>query len=198
MEALSTPSGVRLLENIALAKIDGKAGRVACPDEARAWLTPMLRIEKAKREDARAVWDIRNAAILDQCTGHYSKEALAIWTGGGLPASFIEDVEKRFYVAMLNDEIVGTGAVYAEAGRLDAVFVHPAHMRRGIGTKIVQFLESVAVAHGLEALNLESTLNAAPFYRTCGFEGNEVSTYVSPRGVSLDCIRMVKSILPNK
>ena len=157
----------------------------------------MLSIEKAKREDARAVWEIRNAAILNQCTGHYSPDTLNIWTGGELSEEFMDAVEKHFYVATYDDRVVGTGMINIEIGKIDAIFVHPNYMRKGIGKKIVEFLESIALRHGLEALNLESTLNAATFYRACGFEGNKVGTYNSPRGISLDCIPMVKVISPN-
>ena len=157
----------------------------------------MLNIEKAKREDALAVWEIRNAAILNQCAGHYSMDILKIWTGGELSDNFIDGVEKHFYVATDNNQVTGTGMINIEIGKIDAIFVHPNHMRKGTGKKIVNFLESIALQHGLKTLNLESTLNAAAFYRACGFEGNEVGTYHSPRGISMDCIPMVKDISPN-
>ena len=64
------------------------------------------------------------------------------------------------------------------------------------GKKIVEFLENIALSYGLETLTLKSTLNAAVFYRAFGFEGNEVGTYISPKGVSLDSILMVKVITP--
>jgi GNAT superfamily N-acetyltransferase len=152
----------------------------------------MLSIEKAKREDARTAWEIRSAAIHDQCAGYYSQEILAIWTSGEMPESFIDTVEKYFYVAINNNLVIGTGAINIETGKIDAVFVHPDRMRKGIGKMIIDFLEDIALRHGLGSINLESTLNAAEFYRVCGFEGSEISTYISPMGVSLDCIPMVK------
>jgi len=157
----------------------------------------MLSIEKAKREDAPTAWKIRNAAILNQCAGHYSVDNLKAWTSGDLSEDFVKVVEKHFYVARSNNEIVGTGMISVETGKIDAIFVHPAHMRRGIGAKIVEHLEIIALGHGLETLTLDSTLNAVAFYRSCGFEGNEVGAYISPRGLSLDCIPMVKVISPN-
>jgi len=122
---------------------------------------------------------------------------LRIWTSGELSEDFIIDVEKRFYVAAYNDQVVGTGMIDIETGQLDAIFVHPTRMRNGIGRKIVNHLEDIAIKHGLETLSLESTLNAAPFYRACGFEGNEIGKYHSPRGISLDCVPMAKHISPN-
>jgi len=158
----------------------------------------MLDIRKATKEDAKAAWGIRNAAILHQCTGHYSTDALRTWTGGEMSEGFVIDVEKHFYVAVYNDQVVGTGMIDIQTGKLDAIFVSPFYMRNGIGRKIVNHLEVIAVKHGLEKLSLESTLNAVSFYRSCGFEGNKVGKYHSPRGISLDCLPMVKQMTPNK
>ncbi|MGA2069083.1 MAG: hypothetical protein ABSG86_29280, partial [Thermoguttaceae bacterium] len=35
-------------------------------------------------------------------------------------------------------------------------------------------------------------LNAAEFYRSCGFVGEAIGLYQSPRGITLDCIPMTK------
>jgi GNAT superfamily N-acetyltransferase len=89
---------------------------------------------------------------------------------------------------------VGTGMVNLESGKVDAIFVDPAHMGAGVGKKIMSHLESLARQHGLTELHLESTLNAAPFYRSCGFRGEQVAVYNSPRGISLACIPMDKRL----
>ena len=157
---------------------------------------PTLNIRKAKREDAREAWEIRNFAILNQCAGHYSMDTLETWTNGDFYDDFIDAVEQHFYVATYNNQVIGTGMINIETGKIDAIFVHPNHMRRGIGKKIVEFLEDIALNSGLETLTLVSTLNAAAFYRACGFEGNAVGTYISPKGVSLDSISMFKVISP--
>ena len=156
----------------------------------------MASIKKAKREDARAAWEIRNIAILNQCAGHYSMDTLKTWTSGELSEDFIDAVEKHFYVATYNNQVIGTGMINIETGKIDAIFVHPNHMRKGIGRKIVGFLEDIALSYGLETLTLESTLNAAAFNRAYGFEGNIVGTYISPKGVSLDSLPMAKVISP--
>jgi len=149
-------------------------------------------IRKACAADALAAWDIRNAAILSQCTGHYPAELLAIWTDGAITAPFIDVVAELFYVATVDDAVVGTGMIDCATGRVDAIFVHPDMMRRGIGRQMISFLETVARAAGLAKLRLDSTLNAAEFYRRCGFVGQERCTYYSPRGITLDCIPMTK------
>ncbi|MEN6406972.1 MAG: GNAT family N-acetyltransferase [Thermoguttaceae bacterium] len=151
-------------------------------------------IRKARADDASAAWEIRNAAILRQCKGHYPPELLAIWTNGALTEEFVQFVAEHFYVAILDEAIVGTGMIDCKTGRLDAIMVRPDLMRQGIGRQMVSFLEDIARAAGLTELTLDSTLNAAPFYRSCGFVGEAIGKYQSPRGITLDCIPMKKSL----
>jgi len=154
----------------------------------------LISIRKADENDAQAVWDIRNDAINSQCTGHYPPELLGIWTAGEMTDQFVKTVAERFYVATLDDHVVGTGMIDLESGEVGAMFVHPSRMRTGVGRRILTYLESLALEAGLAHLSLESTLNAAPFYRACGFAGETTAKYKSPRGISLNCIPMKKSL----
>jgi GNAT superfamily N-acetyltransferase len=149
-------------------------------------------IRKARAEDAVAAWDIRNAAILTGCRDYYPPESLAIWTAGAIAEEFIQCVVEQFYVATVDDAVVGTGLIDCNTGRLDAIFVRPEMMGRGIGRQMVSFLEDIGRAADLTELTLDSTLNAAEFYRNCGFVGEAVGKYQSPRGIALDCIPMTK------
>jgi N-acetylglutamate synthase-like GNAT family acetyltransferase len=158
----------------------------------------MLEIRKAKRQDARAIWNIRNAAIMDQCNGHYSADQIRKWTGGKLSEKFKDVVEERFYVAAWNNRVVGTGMIDLKTGKIDAIFVDPGHMKKGVGSGMMAYLEKLARSHGLPELSLESTLNAAPFYRACGFEGEQTGQYKSPRGYTLECVPMIKLLGPGR
>ena len=142
---------------------------------------------------------IRNAAILAQCTGHYPEEQLAAWTAGEITDDVIESVAEHWYVAILildsHESVVGTGMLDYATGQVDTVFVRPDRMGRGVGSAILAHLESLAIESRLTLLTLNSTLNAAPFYRKCGFVGDQRSVYESPRGISLACIPMAKQLV---
>ena len=151
-------------------------------------------IRKANAADAPAAWEIRNAAILHACKGFYTDELVAQWTNGQMTKQFVRFVVEQFYVATANGLVVGTGVINLDNGQLDAIFVRPEMMGRGIGKQIVSFLANLGRAAGLTELKLDSTLNAAPFYRRCGFVGDTIGVYESPRGISLACIPMTKSL----
>lgn len=154
----------------------------------------MITIRKASREDVQAAWQIRNAAINSQCVSHYSSEVLTLWTQGEISERFIKEVENDFYVATIDNQIVSMGMINLESGKIDGIFVHPNHMGMGVGRQIILHLQSLAYSRGLTQLNLASTLNAAPFYRSCGFTGNRVVKYETLNGTSVDCILMIKTL----
>jgi GNAT superfamily N-acetyltransferase len=154
----------------------------------------LIKIRKARREDAQVAFDIRKNSILEKCTGSYSDEQLSIWTGGTASERFMGVVESHFYVATVDNTVAATGMVDTDTGMIDAIFVDPKHMGKGLAKLIIAHLEMLAKSAGLNALKLDSTLNAASFYRMHGFVGNEVSIYESPKGISLACVPMKKII----
>jgi GNAT superfamily N-acetyltransferase len=153
-------------------------------------------LRKATADDAAAAWEIRNAAIRHACKGFYADDLLSLWTVGEMTDEFVEFVLQQLHVATVNGVVVGTGTINLGDGRLDAIFVRPDMMGRGIGKRIIAFLVDLGRSAGLTELKLDSTLNAAPFYRRCGFVGDAIGVYRSPRGISLDCIPMSKWIAP--
>ena len=154
----------------------------------------LLVIRKAVRADADAAWEIRRAAVMSECAGAYSLNQLEEWTGGATSRAFADAVEERLLVATVGDHVAGTGMIDLTTGKIDAIFVHPAYMKRGIGAAMMRHLESLARSEGLRELKLDSTLNAAPFYRALGFRGDEIAPFQSPRGLIMDCVPMTKRL----
>lgn len=154
----------------------------------------MITIRKARREDASQIWAIRSAAIEDQCHGHYSAETLQKWIGDRMPESFPDNVERIYYTALEDSEIIGAGAIDLDSGRIDAMCVNPGHIGHGVGKRLIQHLEMLAREASIKKLHLDASLNAVAFYRSCGFAGQVVSQYRSPRGFSMDCVPMEKTL----
>ncbi|MEI7254896.1 GNAT family N-acetyltransferase [Dickeya dadantii] len=153
-----------------------------------------ITLRKARRIDAQTVFDLRNRAILHGCRHDYTAEQLQLWTSGPLSETFENTVTHHFHLAESAGRIVATGMINFHTGMIDAVFVDPEAMGQGVGKRMMQHLEMLARAAGLVEIRLDASLNAAPFYRSLGFSGDEVSLYHSPRGFSLACIPMVKFI----
>ena len=63
----------------------------------------------------------------------------------------------------------GLGALVVSRSELRACYVVPEAARSGVGTALVNEIERIAREHGLTHLQLESSINAEPFYRAVGY-----------------------------
>ncbi len=151
-----------------------------------------MEIRKASRLDAQVAFDIRNQAIMAACPESYELEKLKIWTSGELTEQFTRFVDDYCYLALVDGEIAATGMLDTQTSKVEAMFVAPKFMGCGVGKALLEFLESLAKKLGIGQLTLDATLNAAPFYRSCGYKGDVIEPYFSPKGVVLDSIVMTK------
>ncbi|MCP1468537.1 GNAT superfamily N-acetyltransferase [Sphingobium sp. OAS761] len=56
-----------------------------------------------------------------------------------------------------------------DAAKVRAMYTHPDHVRKGVGTLILSLCETAARAEGFAALELSATMAGAPLYRSFGF-----------------------------
>ena len=154
----------------------------------------MLEIKRATPTDANAAFDIRRAAIRSQCIGAYTAEQMALWTRGKAEDGYSALMDKPFYLGWLNGEPIATGMLDLANNEVGALFVLPAFTGRGYGKAMLDHLEQVARELAIEEVVLDATLNAASFYRACGYVGDEQAIYHSPSGLQLACIPMKKQL----
>ncbi|WP_455930240.1 GNAT family N-acetyltransferase [Pseudomonas fluorescens] len=154
----------------------------------------MLQITRATRDDATTAFDIRREAIRSQCVGAYTAEQMALWTRGSAEDGYDTLMDKPFYLGWVNDEPVATGMLDLDNNEVGALFVLPAFTGRGYGKTMLDHLEKLARELAIEEVVLDSTLNAASFYRACGYVGEKQAVYHSPSGLELACIPMVKRL----
>ncbi|MFK3605231.1 GNAT family N-acetyltransferase [Pseudomonas fluorescens] len=154
----------------------------------------MLEIKRATPDDANAAFHIRREAIRSQCIGAYTAEQMALWTRGSAEDGYSVLMGKPFYLGWVQGEPVATGMLDLDNNEVGALFVLPAFTGRGYGKHMLEHLEKLARASAIEQVVLDATLNAASFYRACGYVGNEQAVYHSPSGLTLACIPMVKRL----
>jgi len=153
-----------------------------------------IQIRRLGEGDGPAFFRLRRQAIRVGCAAHYPEHQLAAWTDPQSDGLLQDPLPGDFYCATIQGELVGSGMLGADTGRIEAMFVLPAHFGRGIGRAMMRHLEGIARKRAIEQLTLDATLNAVRFYRAQGFAGEARGEFRSPRGVTLECVPMSKSI----
>jgi GNAT superfamily N-acetyltransferase len=154
----------------------------------------MFEIKRATPDDAGIAFEIRRLAIRHQCIGAYSEQQMLDWTKGSAADGYDTLMQKHFYLGYVEGEPVATGMLDLEHREIGAIFIHPDFMQRGLGKRLLHFLEVLARSLGLAEVCLDATLNAADFYRCCGYVGEGCAVYQSPSGLQLACVPMLKKL----
>jgi GNAT superfamily N-acetyltransferase len=79
-----------------------------------------------------------------------------------------------------------------DAAKIRAFFVHPAWVRRGIGTMLLAACEQAALGHGFRRLEMGATLSGVPLYAARGYVSLENLAVPLANGESLPIVRMEK------
>jgi len=137
-------------------------------------------IRDAKETDTDIIWRIHTGCIEKVCSSHYSKEEIESWARRWRPDKYVQFIRKEeFILAVHEDNVVGFGHLGAcedhekfpqgiEA-EVKGLYVSPEAAGRGIGKALFEELRRRAVERGSSCLGVCSTLNAVPFYESCGF-----------------------------
>ena len=154
----------------------------------------MFDIRRATANDAQTAFDIRRLAIRHQCIGAYTEQQMLDWTKGTAEDGYDTLMAKHFYLVCTEGEPVATGMLDLEQREIGAIFIRPDFMQRGLGKRVLFFLEDLARELGLAEVCLDATLNAVDFYRRCGYIGEGSAVYQSPSGLRLACVPMLKKL----
>ncbi|MFB3888472.1 MAG: GNAT family acetyltransferase [Candidatus Bathyarchaeia archaeon] len=122
----------------------------------------------------------------------YQNAVLELWHTCGLirpQNNPVQDIERKmafqpnlFFVALLNDEVVGAVMAGYEGHRgwLNYFAVAPAHQRRGYGRRLVERAFAELKKLGCPKVNLQvrrENASAIEFYRKLGFKEDDVLSF---------------------
>jgi GNAT superfamily N-acetyltransferase len=79
-----------------------------------------------------------------------------------------------------------------DAAKIRAIFVHPGHARRGLGTLILKHCEQAARLAHFVRFEMGSTLTGVPLYTLRGYTPGETINVPLPNGEVLAVVRMTK------
>jgi putative acetyltransferase len=157
-------------------------------------------VREMRSADARAFLEVHHAAVRGTAVVDYPLNVIEAWAPMPVTNEAVKQVrsnrdkEHRF-IAEIDGEVVGIGALVLESSELRACYVAPAAGRKGIGSALVHEIERAARERGLSMLELDSSITAEAFYRKHGYEVRERSEHILQNGRRMACIKMRKFLL---
>ena len=151
-------------------------------------------IRRATQEDADAIFHVHTSAIRHVAASHYTSDQIETWAGRLRPAAYREPIEHKILLVAVDDtgDICGFGQLDVPNSVVEAVYVLPSHLRRGLGKGLLAALEAAAHASGVSALTLDASLNSVPFYSRAGYVPIRATEHQLKAGVAIPCMLMHK------
>lgn len=150
-------------------------------------------------KDARTFLEVHHAAVRGIAAKDYSIEVIEDWAPLPVTEKSIEefltnrDNEIRL-VAEFNGRIVGIGCLVVANGELRACYVLPEAVRKGVGSALVLEIERIARNHGLDYLQMDSSVTAERFYLHHGYAVRHHSEHALRSGRRMACVKMEKTL----
>ncbi|MBK5529728.1 GNAT family N-acetyltransferase [Pseudomonas sp. TH08] len=130
-------------------------------------MTQQIRL--ASDFDAQAISQVIVATLRESNAHDYSPEIIGQVEKSFSPAAILQLLnQRRVFVATIDQHVVATASLDRDVVR--SVFVAPCHQGAGIGKKLMETLESIAIKEGLQRLRVPSSITAEAFYASFGFE----------------------------
>ncbi len=151
-----------------------------------------MEIRRFRESDEEEKRELHLKTIREVNSQDYSKEQIDAWTTFDEDSSISEGKIRR-WVAEQDQSLIGFADYIPEKSRITGVYVHPDHLREGVGTKLLQKIIKDAKTRGLNELRCESSVTAKEFYQEHGFEVVEKTVHET-NGVEMDAFEMKKEM----
>ena len=100
-------------------------------------------IRRARPADAGALASLHRASIMELCAAAYAHDELAAWTAALEPSLYASLMATSHVVVAAQDGVlVGLGVCDPSESLINAVYVSPRAVRRGVGRSLLAELES--------------------------------------------------------
>ena len=177
----------------------------------------IFEIRKATANDILQISELITESVRALGKGYYSEEQIELSLGSVFGVDFELIADITYFVAESEGKIVGCGgwsrrrtlygaSVYEEgrdsalldpsrdAAKIRAFFVHPIAARQGIGRAILGACEAEIRSDGFGLAEMMATLPGVPLYSACGYSGGESVAVPVGNDLSVECVRMTKTI----
>lgn len=125
-------------------------------------------IRNAMSTDAIAISQIVVAALRESNAQDYSPDIIKRVQQSFSPSAILHLLTQRqVYVACIDGHVVATASL--DRNTVRSLFVDPVHQGKGLGSRLMATIESMAVQSGVKLLRVPSSITAEGFYLALGF-----------------------------
>jgi GNAT superfamily N-acetyltransferase len=140
---------------------------------------------------------LQELSIVRLGTPVYGAAKVRAWARIGHEFKHVLLEDGRYFVAERAGQRVGVGGwspdgLEAGLAWIRYLFVHPDHVRRGVGRSLVEAAEAAALAAGRHCFDVWSSLNAVSFYQALGYRRVRAARWPVRAAVELDYVLMSK------
>lgn len=126
-------------------------------------------IEKAKPSQAEEISKLRIDSIKKYNSNDHTKEEMEYLLTRQTPEVLKKKIESRhFFVAVENNKILGS--VDLEDNETKGLYVLSSEIKKGLGTKLLSYIELIGKKNGIKVMNICATKSAIPFYEKNGYK----------------------------
>jgi len=130
-------------------------------------------IKKALPTDAEEISLQRIETIKKLNSQDHEKEEMEYLLGRQTLEVLKKKIKSRdVYVMVENKKIIGS--VDLDDNEIKGLYVLSSRIKKGIGTKLLKFMEEIAKNKGIKIINICSTKSAIPFYEKNGYKLIEI------------------------
>jgi len=151
-----------------------------------------LQIRPSKRKDFKKIIELQTCS-LRSLSSNYDSTQIESLVRSQASARFAQD--EIGFVAEYRKEIIGFVCVLIEKPQIAGVYVHPNFIRQGIGTRLLEVAEKIAIDRGHKTIYVVSSLSTVKFYQANGYQAIRQSGFYSEQKTWIPCINLEKQII---
>lgn len=153
-----------------------------------------LIIRSAQASDRKAIFQLQQESIQTLTCHDYSLTQIKAM----LDYKYLyyyegKDFGDVAFIAQINHKIVGFAAL--QNSIITALYVHPEYTRQGIGTLLINQLETITLLRDIKVLNVAASLTGKPFYEACGYQ-DAAKSFTTCNDIQIPIVFMRKRLAP--
>lgn len=130
-----------------------------------------MQIRKAKKEEAEKISRLIRNTILKVNSKHYPKKQmefeLTCYTASKIKSYF---KDKTIFCLLEKEKIIGVSILNFEEKTIESLYLNPKFLGKGLGIKLLLYVENYAKKEGIKKIILYPTDYAYEFYKKAGYK----------------------------